>query len=133
MKFQVDILSGSKVTEGDGRTDHQTLRFLEIPAGSKNPGIFGKKSRKFKSPNDKNVFLFVWIIWFYFRKKSQNRGFWGFWGFFLKNPGILRDFLKSQKSKKNPNDKKLNNFFLDNFLLFQKNTKKSQNLHFFIF
>ena len=46
MKFQVDILSGSKVTVGNGQTDHQTtrppdgqtLRFLEIPAGSKNYG-----------------------------------------------------------------------------------------------
>ena len=42
MKFQVDILSGSKVTEGDGQTtrppDGQTLRFLEIHAGSKNYG-----------------------------------------------------------------------------------------------
>ena len=46
MKFQVDILSGSKVTEGDvqtdrqtdHQTDHQTTRFLEIPAGSKNYG-----------------------------------------------------------------------------------------------
>ena len=47
MKVQVDILSGSKVTEGDGQTDRQTtrpppdrqtLRFLEIPAGSKNYG-----------------------------------------------------------------------------------------------
>ena len=26
MKFQMDICSGSKVTEGDGQTDHQTDR-----------------------------------------------------------------------------------------------------------
>ena len=42
MKFQVDILSGSKVTEGDGPTDRPTdgptLRFLEIHAGSKKYG-----------------------------------------------------------------------------------------------
>ena len=60
MKFQVDILSGSKVTEGDGQTtrppdhqttrppDRQTLRFLEIHAGSKNYGC-EKKS----TPGDK--------------------------------------------------------------------------------
>ena len=42
MKFQVNILSGSKVTEGDGRTDRppdrQTTHLLEILAGSKNNG-----------------------------------------------------------------------------------------------
>ena len=56
MKSQVDILSGSKVTEGDGQTDHQTdrppdgrtegqtLRFLEIHAGSKNYGCEKKST-----------------------------------------------------------------------------------------
>ena len=50
--------------------------------------------------------------------------FGGFWG-------IFGGFLKIPKIEKTPNDKKLKKFFLDNFVLFQKNTKKSQNLHIF--
>ena len=49
-------------------------------------------------------------------------GFWGIFGGFLKNPKI----------EKKTFGKKLKNYFLDNFDLFQKNTKKSQNLHFFV-
>ena len=50
--------------------------------------------------------------------------FWGFWG-------IFGGFLKIPKIEKNPNDKKLKKIFLDNFVLFQKNTTKIAKSAFF--
>ena len=64
-----------------------------------------------------------------FQKKNRKiRDFGDFGDFFLKIMG----YLKIPKIEKNPNDKKLKKNVLDNFILFQKNTKKSQNLHFFV-
>ena len=47
--------------------------------------------------------------------------------------GNFGGFLKNPKIEKKTFGKKLKNYFLDNFDLFQKNTKKSQNLHFLCF
>ena len=95
MKFQVDILSGSKVTEGDG----QTLRFLEIPAGSKNPGIFCKNPENL-NPQMTKMFLVCLDNLFLFQKEIAKSGILGILGiFFLNNPGIIENPKNRKKPK----------------------------------
>ena len=82
--------------------------------GLKKNQLWGAKYRlcfRIHRPLTKYKILRIWGIF---------GGFWGIFGGFLKIPKIEKKNVK--KLKKN---------FLDNFL-FQKNTKKSQNLHFFV-
>ena len=93
-----------------GRTDRppdrQTTRLLEIPAGSKNPGIF-KKWWKSKNPQLTKDLFFIFANIFLFQKNKTKIAKSGILGIFFKKSW---DFWKSRKSK-NPQLTKLLLFF----------------------